>query len=131
LLPDPTEEKKGTLAVMHRRAVVFCGSALLVAAARSSSMPTKLDPVLAALLDDPQVEADREVVVMVGLAGPASEPTLAELRARGLTVRSVIGDVLTGSASLRRIGEIAAHPAIVKMEAAAPLYPETRPPPGG
>lgn len=94
-------------------------------------MPTKLDPTLAAMLDDPAAEADREVVVMVGLATAASDETLAELRARGLVVRSVIGDVLTGATTLGRIRAVADHPAIVKMEASTPLHPERGPPPGG
>lgn len=114
---------------MHRRAVLFCGSVPAVWLAGSSVM--KLDPILAAMLDDPAAEADREIVVMVGLSGPADEATLAELRVRGLAVRSAIGDVLTGSTSLRHVGEIAAHPAIVKIEAATPLHPENAPPPGG
>lgn len=93
-------------------------------------MPTKLDPVLAAMLDDPLHEADREVVVMVGLAAAATDAVLAELRGRGLTIRSTIGDVLTGTATLGRVAAIAAHPAIVRIEAATPLQPEA-PLPGG
>lgn len=116
---------------MRRRAVMLIGGAAGLCWAAPSAMPTKLDPILAAMLDDPAVESDREVVVMVGLGGSATDETVAELRARGLTVRSVIGDVLTGTASLGRMGEIAAHPAIVKIEAATPLHPERAPPPGG
>lgn len=116
---------------MRRRAVVLSGSVSGLCWAATAGMPTKLDPVLAAMLDDPAVESDREVVVMVGLGAAATDQTLAELRARGLTVRSVIGDVLTGTASLRRVNEIATHPAIVKIEAATPLHPENAPPPGG
>jgi hypothetical protein len=116
---------------MNRRAVLLLGGVGGLCCGGSASMSTKLDPTLAAMLDDPQAEADREVVVMIGLAGDATDATLAELRARGLAVRSVIGDVLTATATLGRIGEIAAHPAIVKIEASTPLYPETPPPPGG
>lgn len=116
---------------MYRRAVVAFGSVAAILWAGNPAMPTKLDPTLAAMLDDPQAEADREVAVMVGLAGAATEATLAELRARGLAVRSVIGDVLTGAAPLGRIAAIADHPEIVKIEASTPLHPEPAPPPGG
>jgi len=116
---------------MTRRVVLLLGSVSGLCCGASSSMSTKLDPALAAMLDDPQAEADREVVVMVGLAQQATEQTLAELKARGISVRSVLGDVLTATAMLGRIGEIAAHPAIVKIEASTPLHPETPPPPGG
>lgn len=116
---------------MYRRAIVAFGGVVAIVRVARSAMPTKLDPILAAMLDDPLAEADREVVLMVGLAGAATDQTLAELRGRGLSVRSVVGDVLTGTAPLGRVAAIADHPAIVKIEAATPLQPEPTPPPGG
>ena len=112
---------------MRRRTVLLSGSVSIFRRAATGAMPTKLDPVLAAMLEDPALEADREVTVMIGLAAAPTERTLAELRALGLSVRSVVGDVLTGSARLGRIVEISAHPAIVRIEAATPLHPEDTP----
>ena len=110
--------------------LVLAGLVGAEAAEQRGAMPMKLDPTLAAMLDDPLQEADREVVVMIGLASEATDAVLADLRARGLTVRSTIGDVLTGAAPLGSITAIADHPAIVKIEAATPLHPEA-PLPGG
>ena len=116
---------------MRRRTVLLSGSVSISRRAATGAMPTKLDPVLAAMLEGPALEADRELTVMIGLSAAPTERTLAELRALGLSVRSVVGDVLTGSARLGRIVEISAHPAIVRIEAATPLHPEDTPPPGG
>jgi len=126
--------------VVYRRVAVLlgCGGVSLAlagqaraqAAERRGTMPTKLDPILAAMLDDPLHEADREVVLMVGLSAAATDAVLADLRGRGLTVRSTIGDILTGAAPLGRVAAIADHPAVVKIEAATPLAPEA-PLPGG
>jgi hypothetical protein len=55
---------------------------------------------------------------------------LQELRDRGLTLRSVIGDVLTGSAPLSRMGAIAQQPEVVRIEVGGVLLPETLPPGG-
>jgi hypothetical protein len=66
----------------------------------------------------------RDVTVIVALSSPASDDDLSALRGRGLQVRSVIGDVLTGSASVSDITRIAEHPSVVKIEASTPLYPE-------
>lgn len=92
-------------------------------------MSQKLDPALAAMLDDPQTDSNREVSVLIGLTQPGNEAMLQSLRERGLTVRSVIGDVLTGVAPLASMPAIAAHPDVIKIEAGAPLRPEV--PPGG
>ena len=93
-------------------------------------MSDKLDPALAELLADPQIDADRFVAVLIGLRAPASDAVLQELRDRGLTLRSVIGDVLTGAAPLSRMDAIAAQPEVVRIEVGGALLPET-PPPGG
>jgi hypothetical protein len=90
-------------------------------------MSSKLDPALAAMVDDPQADPNREVTVLVGLTQPSNEAMLQSLRERGLTVRSVIGDVLTGVAALARMPAIAAHPNVIKIEAGAPLVPEVPP----
>jgi hypothetical protein len=90
-------------------------------------MADKLDPTLRRLLDSSdEGERVRRVDVIVAVSSPPSEADLQTLRDCGLAVRSVIGDVLTGSAPLSAVPRIAAHEAIVKIEASTPLYPEGR-----
>jgi hypothetical protein len=85
----------------------------------------KLDPNLRLLLESASArERQQSVQVIVGLSAPASDAELRALQDRGLNVRSVIGDVLTGSAHLGDIPRIAEHALIVTIEASAPLYPE-------
>jgi hypothetical protein len=64
------------------------------------------------------------VDVIVGLSGPASEPQLEALRDSGLKVRSVMGDVLTGTAQVDKIPGIAEHKLVTTIEASSPLFPE-------
>ena len=85
----------------------------------------KLDPNLRLLLESLDARArPRSVQVLIGLSAPATDADLQSLRERGLQVRSVIGDVLTGSAPLSKIAEIAEHALIVRIDASTPLYPE-------
>ena len=85
----------------------------------------KLDPHLQMLMESTDArERERPVQVMIGLSAPATDAELQNLQERGLQVRSVIGDVLTGSASLSKIPQIAEHALIVSIEASTPLYPE-------
>ena len=88
-------------------------------------MNQKLDPNLQAIVEKlPEGASADPVQVIVGLAAPASEVQLEALRHSGLQVRSVIGDVLTGSAKLEKISEIAEHGVVKKIEASSPLFPE-------
>jgi len=86
-------------------------------------MTQKLDPNLQAIVESAAASAGT-VQVIVGLRAPASEGQLKALRDSGLQVRSVIGDVLTGSAKVERIPEIAEHGMVTKIEASSPLFPE-------
>ena len=88
-------------------------------------MTQKLDPNLRALVEGvktPQSQASVDVIV--GLSGPASEPQLEALRDSGLQVRSVMGDVLTGTAAVEKIPDIAEHKLVTTIEASSPLFPE-------
>lgn len=88
-------------------------------------MTQKLDPNLRALLEKAGTPgATESVQVIVGLAAPASELQLQALRDSGLKVRSVIGDVLTGTAPVGRISEIAENKLVTTIEASSPLFPE-------
>jgi hypothetical protein len=88
-------------------------------------MAEKLDPNLQAMVESPTpLQPDETVQVIVGLARPASQHQLEALRNSGLQVRSVIGDVLTGSAKIGKIRSIAENELVTTIEASAPLYPE-------
>ena len=88
-------------------------------------MTQKLDPSLQAIVEGAAGATPADIVqVIVGLKAPASEGQLEALRDSGLQVRSVIGDVLTGSAKVERIRDIAQHGVVTKIEASSPLYPE-------
>lgn len=96
-------------------------------------MTEKLDPRLKAQVEAHAarapggIEAADVVEVLVGLDGPASDSDLAALKASGLSVRSVIGDVLTGTIPAEKVAAVAAHPRIVKIESSGDLQLE-RPP---
>lgn len=64
------------------------------------------------------------VEVMVGLAAALDDPQRRELAARGLSIRSEIGDVLTGVIKLEDVGALAALPGVRRIEASSPVYPE-------
>jgi hypothetical protein len=88
-------------------------------------MTEKLDPHLRAIVESVTDSRSTESVeVIVGLSATASEPELDALRHRGLNVRSVIGDVLTGTAEVNRIADIADDKLVTTIEASAPLFPE-------
>lgn len=88
-------------------------------------MAEKLDPSLQAMVESARtLEADATVQVIVGLARPASQLQLEALRTSGLQVRSVIGDVLTGSAKIDKIRDIAENDLVTSIEASAPQFPE-------
>jgi hypothetical protein len=88
-------------------------------------MPKKLDPNLLALVEGATApESHATVQVIVGLSAPADHHQLEALRSSGLKVRSVIGDVLTGSAEVVKIPGIAEHELVTSIEASSPLFPE-------
>jgi len=87
----------------------------------------KLDPRLLELVE--QADAGllppaTTVDVMVGLDVPIDAAIRDELASRGLSLRSMIGTVLTGSIRLVDAERLAAFERIVKLESSAPLYRE-------
>jgi hypothetical protein len=93
-------------------------------------MSEKLDPGLLDLVE----QAERGVVagtaivqLLIGLNAPLTPADRNDLVARGLRVRSEIGDVLTGSIAVGQLRELAASPHVVKLELSAPLFPENAP----
>jgi len=96
-------------------------------------LSTKLDPSLAMIVElaqagDPTVSMDNAeaavVSVMVALSRPASGADLARLTSAGLTVRSEIGDILTGTIPVDRLEAVAADPNVVAIEGSRPMAPE-------
>lgn len=88
-------------------------------------MTEKLDPQLRAIVESvTNPRSTESIEVIVGLSAAASEPELDALRHRGLNVRSVIGDVLTGTAEVNRITDIAEDKLVTTIEASSPLFPE-------
>lgn len=90
-------------------------------------MPTKLDPELARMAEDCRrnnMSDLTEVVVMVALAAPPDASDTAALEAAGLTVRSQVGDIMTGTIAVDHLEAVAAHPSVVAIEGSRPLDPE-------
>jgi len=68
--------------------------------------------------------AEEEVVVLIGLNTTATPELLDDLQSRGLSVRSTVGDVLTGTVPLDRLQELSEHENILKIDASSPVFPE-------
>lgn len=82
----------------------------------------KLDPVLLDVVQQGG-SADDELTVIVSLARPADDAMLADLAEAGLTVRSTIGDILTGSIRRDRLPDLAADERVVVIEGSRDLGP--------
>lgn len=90
-------------------------------------MAEKLDPRLLEVVERAEAgSADAEAVigVLVGLNAPLNEKSRKDLISKGLTLRSEIGTVLTGSISVKDVVSVAGSPSVVKLEMSGPLYPE-------
>lgn len=110
------------------RGLIMCVAVSIAVMASGVRVTEKLDPNLKARVEAGSgAEAGDVVEVLIGLDRSASDGELAALKAAGLTVRSVIGDVLTGTVPVAAVAAVAAHPRVVKIEASGSLQPE-RPP---
>jgi len=90
-------------------------------------MPEKLDPRLLELVqsvDGGRGDSEATVEVLVALDAPIDAGVREELTARGLSLRSEIGTILTGTIRLKDVSRLASSPRVVKLEASAPLYRE-------
>lgn len=85
-------------------------------------MSTKLDPNLSALISDPAlIGSDRELSVIIALtvlAGPKEQDALA---ASGVTTRSMIGDIVTGTVAPGNLAKLVQIPWVIKVESSTPL----------
>jgi hypothetical protein len=91
-------------------------------------MNDKLDPALEERLERaaaaPGKPGEDRVDVIVALRQPADEATLADLATRGLGVRSVVGDILTGSVDLTSVADLADSDDVVKIDGGGSLATE-------
>jgi hypothetical protein len=93
-------------------------------------MSEKLDPGLLDLVEQAErgIGAGTAIVqLLIGLNAPLTPVERDDLVARGLRMRSEIGDVLTGTIAVGRLRELAASPHVVKLELSGPLFPENVP----
>lgn len=100
---------------------------------------SKVDPALAARLEErgggseerPSPTVDDTLAVIVSLRRPADDDLLADLATRGLQVRSVIGDVVTGAVALDDVLRVTASADVVSLDGGGRLAPEADGPPLG
>lgn len=90
-------------------------------------MNEKLDPQLLEMDDHAArglSDAPQEVAVLVALRQPLDEGGRSDLAARGLKLRSEVGDVLTGTIAIGDLRALADAPAVVKVESSRPMFAE-------
>ena len=95
------------------------------------AMSGKLDPQLAQIAEESAaaegqfgMAAPETVTVMVALLTAPDAAALQRLAAAGLTVRSAVGDVVTGTIPANRLAAVAAQPDVVAIEGSRPMAPE-------
>ena len=94
---------------------------------REAHLVEKLDPRLLELVEHAEGatgEAETVINVLVGLDAPLDAESRAALVNKGLTIRSELGNVLTGSIKLKDVTSVASSPRVVKLELSGPLYPD-------
>jgi len=74
----------------------------------------KYDPQLLELSET--LDEAQRVTLIIGLSRVASDDDVAALQARGLNTRSVIGEIITGSALSRDLSSIAELDFVLKIE---------------
>lgn len=96
-------------------------------------MTEKLDPTLLSLVESDEARDDAAkdragsaptIDVLVALTRRADAELLADLASRGLSVRSVVGDILTGSVDRGNVRNLAAADDVVRIDASVPMYLE-------
>lgn len=95
-------------------------------------MKTVLDPQLLQLVEQAQESNPsvwRPVEVMVGLRSAATDAQISQLKASGMTMRSQVGDVLTGIVKIGDVRVLAALPFVLKIELSSPVFGEAAPSP--
>lgn len=96
-------------------------------------MADKLDPRLSELVESADSgDGDRlaPVDVLVAIDIELDDAVRDTLTSRGLTVRSELGTILTGSIKIGDVQRLAESSNVVKLEAGTSLYPEATDEPG-
>lgn len=86
-------------------------------------MTTKLDPLLLSLTETDPL-SDEELRVMIGLKAEPDAKDLAELQQTGITIGSIIGNILTASVCVKDLRAVADCPLVERIEGGTPLMPE-------
>jgi hypothetical protein len=86
-------------------------------------MTEKLDPQLL-LMTETDPLSDNELRVMIGLTAEPDAKDIAQLERAGLTIGSIIGNILTASVCVRDLRAVADCPLVERVEGGAPLMPE-------
>lgn len=104
--------------------LLFLGSAALANGA--DPMAQKLDPELLALTENqPEaIEAEETIDVLVGLSHALTDVDEAALKAAGLSIRSRIGDVLTGSIAIGDLRALSDVETVLRVDSSRPMAPE-------
>ena len=86
-------------------------------------MTQKLDPQLLWMTEaDPS--SDEALRVLIGLKAEPDASDIAQLEQAGLTIGSIIGNILTASVCVRDLRAVADCPQVERIEGGTPLMPE-------
>ena len=104
--------------------------------------PSKLDPMLQERLDgrnaghavadsdgdsDTEESETEQLEVIIALMAPPTSDDIDVMAERGLTVRSAIGDILTGVVAIDAVEHLSTYDAILKIESSTTLGVEQTP----
>jgi hypothetical protein len=90
-------------------------------------MTEKFDPRLLDLVEriaQGASEQDATLTVLLALDAVPDDAVRNDLENRGLTLRSIAGDVLTGTVRLGDVSRLAASPHVITVELSSALYLE-------
>lgn len=99
----------------QRWLVIVATAAIITGCHMPSSETDKYDPNLLELTESNN--EDTYVTLILGLSLSADQEIVKALAERGLEVRSVIGDIVTGQCQIRHLSDIAGLEYVLKIEA--------------
>jgi hypothetical protein len=91
-----------------------------------NTMNPKLDPILAEMTEQPELQESR-VTVLIALSMTPDASELAMLEAAGLVTGSIVGDIATGSVTVADLPRLAAMPQVIVIEGGRPMEAEQPP----
>jgi|JI8StandDraft_2_1071088.scaffolds.fasta_scaffold245040_1 hypothetical protein len=86
-------------------------------------MTEKLDPYLLQLTETDPLSGDA-LRVLIGLTAEPDAQDIAQLEQAGLTIGSIIGNILTASVCVKDLRAVADCPQVERIEGGTPLMPE-------